>query len=305
MARADRRRNRRTASHAVAHRGSSATLVENELFFTRLRRQAKWIFVVLAVIFGGSFVVFGVGSEVPGGIADVLGRSPGGAPGVPSVSEAREELEERPNDPEALRNLATALQAEGETEEAIRTLEQLVNISPRDESALRELATLYLARAGTLRQRAQQVQLQAQLLVPDEQFLPPPDTDLGRALRERPVSDAVRTEAQENFSRIVQQLQEVYANARNTYATLSELVPNDPTVQLQLADAAMNSGDTETAIQAFERFLELAPNDPSADLVRQELDRLRGTMPEVDVDADADAETGAGDDAGDEPTDDG
>jgi tetratricopeptide (TPR) repeat protein len=301
MARADRRRNRRPAPHAVATRSSNAGLIEHELFFTRLRRQAKWVFVVLAVIFGGSFVVFGVGSEVPGGIADVLGRSPGGDTGIPSVSDARRDLEERPNDPDALQNLATALQSEGETDEAIATLEQLVNISPRNESALRELATLYLAKAGTIRQRAQQAQLNAQLLVPDEQFLPPEDTDIGSALRERPISDAVRTEAQEDFSRLLQELQDVYTKAREAYTNLAELTPNDATVQLQLADAALNSGDTETAIGAYERFLELAPNDPSADLVRQELERLQGVVAPV---APGD-EDGAGDEGGDAPGDDG
>lgn len=275
MARADRRRNRRTTTHAVVHRGGDASLIEHELFFSRLRRQAKWIFVLLAVIFGGSFVVFGVGSEVPGGIADVLGRSPGGGSGIPSVSDAREELEERPNDPEALRNLATALQAEGERDEATEILERLVDIAPRDEAALRELATLYVAQAGVLRQRAQEAQLRAQLLVPDEQFLPPSDTDLGRALRERPISEAVQTEAQGEFSRHLQALQETYAKAKETYASVAELTPDDPTVQLQLADSALNSGDTEAAIQAYERFLELAPNDPSAQLVEQELERLR------------------------------
>jgi len=235
-------------------------------------------------------VIFGVGSEVPGGIADVLGRTPGGT-GVPSVSEAREEVEERPNDPEALRSLATALQAEGEIEEAIGTLERLVAIAPQDEPALRELATLYLSRAATLRQQAIRAQQDAMLLVPDEQFLPPADTDLGRALRsERPIADAVQTEAQQEFTRLIQELQQAYSQARETYTTLAELAPNDPTIQLQLADAALNSGDTETAIQAFERFLELAPNDPSAPLVQQELDRLRG-------EGDQPGPGGAGDDA--------
>jgi tetratricopeptide (TPR) repeat protein len=275
MARADRRRNRRPATPAVAQRSGSASLVEHELFFSRLRRQAKWIFVLLAIIFGGSFVVFGVGSEVPGGIADVLGRSPGGT-GIPSVSDAREEVEERPNDPEALRTLATALQAEGEIDEAITTLERMVAIAPRDDAALRELGTLYLSQAATLRQRAIRAQTEAQLLVPDEQFLPPADSDLGRALRERPITDAVQTKAQEEFTRLVQELQQAYARARATYESVAELAPNDPTIQLQLADAALNSGDQETAIAAFERFLELAPNDPSAPLVQQELDRLRG-----------------------------
>jgi regulator of sirC expression with transglutaminase-like and TPR domain len=274
MARADRRRSRRTSAPAAAHRGGDTTLIEHELFFTKLRRQAKWLFVLLAIIFGGSFVVFGVGSEVPGGIADVLG-GPRGDGGIPSVSDAREEVEERPNDPEALRQLATALQAEGQNREAIQTLERLTAIAPRDDSALRELATLYLARATTLRQRAQEVQARAQLLVPDESFMPPADTELGRALNERPISDAVRMEAQQEFTQIIQQLQEAYTRTKETYAAVAELTPNDPTIQLQLADAALNAGDSETAIAAYEQFLELAPNDPSAELVRQEVERLR------------------------------
>lgn len=212
---------------------------------------------------------------MPGGIADVLG-GPRGDGGIPSVSDAREEVEERPNDPEALRQLATALQAEGETAEAIETLERLTAIAPRDDSALRELATLYLARATALRQRAQEVQARAQLLVPDEAFMPPADSELGRALNEqRPISEAVRTEAQQEFTEIVQELQQAYTRTMETYAAVAELTPNDPTIQLQLADAALNAGDSETAIAAYEQFLELAPNDPSAELVRQEVERLR------------------------------
>ena len=229
---------------------------------------------MLAVIFAGSFVIFGVGSEVPGGIADIIG-GPRGDTGVPSVSEARERLEERPNDPEALRDLATALQLEGETDEAITTLERLVAIAPRDETALRELASLYLAQATQIRQRALQAQARAQLLAPDEQFLPPPDSDLGRALGERPISDAVQAEAQQEFARLIRELQTAYGQAKDTYQTLAELNPDDPTVQLQLADASLNAGDTATAIEAYERFLELAPNDPSAPLVKQEIERLR------------------------------
>jgi tetratricopeptide (TPR) repeat protein len=273
MARADRRRNRRPPTAAVAHRSSSASVVEDTLFFTRLRRQARWIFVVLAVIFGGSFVIFGVGSEVPGGIADVLGRSPGGD-GIPSVSDAREEVEERPNDPEALRKLSTALQAEGETEEAIQTLERLRTIAPRDETGLRELATLYVTQAATLRQRAQREQARMQQLAPEEPFLPAETTDIGRALGERPISDAITSDANEAFTATLTKLQESYTKAKEIYLAVAELEPEDPTLQLQLADAAVNSGDTAAAIAAYKKFLELAPDDPSAQLVRDEIKRL-------------------------------
>jgi tetratricopeptide (TPR) repeat protein len=44
---------------------------EDQLFFSRLRAHAKWVFVFLAAVFMLSFVVFGVGSG-SGGIGDIL-----------------------------------------------------------------------------------------------------------------------------------------------------------------------------------------------------------------------------------------
>jgi tetratricopeptide (TPR) repeat protein len=229
--------------------------------------------VILAVIFGGSFVVFGVGSEVPGGIADVLGRSPGST-GLPSLSEARENVEKNPNDPAALRELATALQAEGRTEEAIATLVKLQNVAPRDEAALRELASLYLAQAAGYRQELQRARAEAAFLAPDEAFLPDRGTDIGRALADRPITGALTERADERFYKALGELQSTYAKAKETYTALAAVATDDPTVQLQLADAALNAGDDATALTAYKRFVELAPDDPSAPLVKQEITRL-------------------------------
>ena len=41
------------------------------MFFPRLRRQAKWVFVLLALVFAFGFVAFGVGSGSTG-ISDIL-----------------------------------------------------------------------------------------------------------------------------------------------------------------------------------------------------------------------------------------
>ena len=41
------------------------------MFFPRLRRQAKWVFVFLALVFAVGFVAFGVGSG-SSGISDLL-----------------------------------------------------------------------------------------------------------------------------------------------------------------------------------------------------------------------------------------
>jgi tetratricopeptide (TPR) repeat protein len=278
MARADRRRVTRTKPAAAAARYESAYVGTEGLFFQRLRRQAKWMFVFLALVFGVGFVAFGVGSDVQGGIADVLGVG-GSGTDQPSVSDARDKLADDPTNPVALRELATALQTDGRPEEAIAPLETYIEVKPRDEEALRELAGLYLSKAGRLRTELQLAQLEAQSLDPGRVFLPPTTSPLGRALNERPLSDAVTARANSRFNTVLSQLTNTYSQASQAYRDIARLVPRDASVQLQLADAAQNAGDTQTALAAYRRFLTLAPDDPSAPLVREQIQRLQSSVP--------------------------
>jgi len=65
MARADRRRSvreaRRVPRRPRAHAGG-APIVEDTMFFPKLRAHAKWVFVLLAIVFASSFIFLGVGS---------------------------------------------------------------------------------------------------------------------------------------------------------------------------------------------------------------------------------------------------
>ena len=45
---------------------------EDEMFFVRLRRHAKWMFVFLALVFGLGFVIFGIGSDQGTGVGDLF-----------------------------------------------------------------------------------------------------------------------------------------------------------------------------------------------------------------------------------------
>jgi regulator of sirC expression with transglutaminase-like and TPR domain len=65
--------------------------------------------------------------------------------------------------------------------------------------------------------------------------------------------------------------------AVDAYEQLAKLQPDDPNVQLELAQAAQQTGDATAAIAAYERFLQLAPDDPNASIVREQLKSLRGT----------------------------
>ena len=76
------------------------------MFFPRLRRHAKWMFVLLALAFGLGFVVFGVGAGGVG-VGDIF-RGSGGT-GAQSVSRRARRDRGPPKDAEAWRDLATAL----------------------------------------------------------------------------------------------------------------------------------------------------------------------------------------------------
>ncbi len=268
MARADRRRTGR--SPAPARPRSEYAAIEDQLFFTRLRTHAKIGFVFLALVFGVGFVAFGVGSEFGGGIADVF--QGGSAQGQVSVEDARARVQRNPRDADALRELNIALQREGRTEEAIRALERYMRVRPGDADVQRELASLYVAKATKLRNEAAQAQAEGQLLA--SPAVTSEDDRLGQALGGGEIRDTLSNEAQQRLSEKYIAMQEAYGEARRAYSRLAELTPQDASVQLQLADAALNAQDVQAALAAYRRFLQLAPDDPSAPLIRQEVQRL-------------------------------
>jgi cytochrome c-type biogenesis protein CcmH/NrfG len=59
------------------------------------------------------------------------------------------------------------------------------------------------------------------------------------------------------------------------YEQIAAASPKDPTVRLELAQAAEDAGDYATAISAYETFLKLAPDDPTSPEVRRILKQLR------------------------------
>src|SRR3954453_2597344 len=93
---------------------------EDLMFFPRLRNHAKWMFVFLAVVFGAGFVVFGVGSSLPSGVADLLRNN--GSSGVASVSDAQKEVGANPKSAAAQIALSRAYQADGNLDKAIPPL---------------------------------------------------------------------------------------------------------------------------------------------------------------------------------------
>ena len=230
------------------------------MFFPRLRRHAKWMFLFLALALGLGFVLFGIGA---GGIGLGNLAEGGGASGVPSVSDAEERVLDNPKDAAAFRDLATAHQAAGNTDEAIEAMASFIALKPRNTDALRELAALYLQQATTAQERAQIYQLRSDYLAPGSIR----DTIFqlrGSPLTPDPITNAVSTSYDQEISAAASEIQTAAAQAVEQYRRIAEIQPKDPTVQLELAQAAQSANDTATVIAAYEAFLKLAPDDPTA-----------------------------------------
>lgn len=244
------------------------------MFFPKLRRHAKWMFVFLALVFGLGFVVFGIGSDQGTGVGDLF-RDGGSSSGNISVSDARERVQKNPRDADAKRELATALQTDGRTEEAITALGEYLTLRPKDGDALRELASLYLTRASVRQRDGQEAQLRASYVTGDPAFTSQLELGAGQALAKDPVIAAVEAASNEVVTAAFTDAQAAYASATDTYEQIVALAPRDPNIQLELAQTAQQSGNFARAIQAYERFLELAPDDPTAPLVKEQIKQLQ------------------------------
>ena len=106
-----------------------------------MRRQTKWVFAFLAVVFAGSFVFLGVGS---GGSAltDFLNGNIHlfGSGGGPTVKSLEHKVAKDPTNP-ALRLQLAQLQAKSnQFDDAIATYDKYLTMKPRNETAMQEHA---------------------------------------------------------------------------------------------------------------------------------------------------------------------
>jgi tetratricopeptide (TPR) repeat protein len=262
-----------TASPKSAQRRTTG---EDAMFFMRLRRGTKPIFIFLALVFAASFVFLGVGSG-SSGIGDLLRNFHIGGSSGPSIGKAKSKVEKNPNDAAAYLELSKAYEAKGKTDEAIGALTSYVKLRPRATSALEQLAGLYLAKGEVYRQQVQIAQLDAQDANLGSLFGPATSPKLSQAVGQDAITQALSTKAQTEVTNAYTKLQAAYGKATAAYKSLAKVTPNDPSVQLQLAQAAESASDTPTAVAAYKRFLKLAPDDPSAGAIRQRLKQLKSS----------------------------
>ena len=274
--------NARLAEPAAKPKRPKQPSWEDQLFFSRLRAHAKWMFAFLAIVFGFSFIIFGVGSGSTG-IGDVLQNFFSGITSTgSSLSSLQNKAKKDPKSAAAWRALATKLETDQKTDRAIGALQKYTKLAPKDQSALAELGGLYLRRAQDYETLYQTYQTQDAIYSPSSLFQPASTSKIGKAYTdtsglESPISAVISAGLTASETAALQKLEPLETNAVSVYTKLVKLDPKNATNQFQLGETAQVAGDTAVAKTAYKTFLVLAPNDALAPTARAALKQLKGT----------------------------
>jgi len=228
-----------------------------DLFFVRLRRHQKWVYALLAVVFGLSFVLVGVGSGGSGGLIDnfkgIFGGSGGG-----SVSKAQDEIKKNPA--KGYQDLALAYEEKGDLKNATEALKSYLVIRKTDAATWATLAGLEMSQGSKFATQFQNAQQAAQTADPSAPFLP--GGVLGSAVGQNPTYQGASQDAATRTSLLYQKAVGAYGDAVTHYQRASKLRPQNTSYLQQLATAAQNAGNTQVTVNALKRYLKVDPNSP-------------------------------------------
>ena len=242
------------------------------MFFPKLRRQAKWMFVFLALAFGIGFVAFGIGGTGGNGISDLFQRSASSSSG-PSVDDAQEKIDD--GNLAAYKELTEAYRADGKQEEAIAAGEKYVKVRPKDYDFIRTLASDYEAKAARLRQQAADVQADLVATTGGTTFSLPQDSVLGRALGTGRIDQELTTAANQKLTEQYSGIQNSYTRATRLYQRVAAVRRDDVLLHLLLAQSAYQAQLVPTALKAYERVIKLAPDSAEAQQAKQQMQLLK------------------------------
>jgi tetratricopeptide (TPR) repeat protein len=237
-----------------------------QLFFMRLRRKAKFAYVLLAVLFAITFAFLGVGSGTNGGLDQLFSGLNFFSSSGSSVSKAEKEIKDHPNAAKGYRDLATAYEAKSDNANAISALQQYTIQKPKDAGAWSELGGLQLAETQAYLTAYQNANAARQLAAPSQAFLP--TGTLGQGVGTNPLEQAAASQADTAVQDLSSRVQLGYTNAVASYRKAANLQPNNASAWLQLGQTAQTAGDTTTALAGYKHYLKLDPSSSVANQIR-------------------------------------
>jgi tetratricopeptide (TPR) repeat protein len=286
MARGAAQAQRKRAAEARPKRKQSAPSWEEQLFFSRLRRHTKWVYIFLALVFAVGFVAFGVGSGSTG-ISDILRGNffGGGGNSLSSrIKDDQKKIAANPGNVSVYLDLATLYQQKQDTGSAAATLERALVVKPKNLDVLNRLASLYRGEA----EQTRNVAAAAQAALEANNATPPgvdASSTFGQAFTSDMLSQSLKTKATDAYSK----MQTAFTKAEQAYqrlATASKGTSQEANAQLQLASVASdtlqltgNPSHAQVAVAAYRRYLKLQPNGVNSAAARQSLAQLAPFLP--------------------------
>jgi tetratricopeptide (TPR) repeat protein len=242
------------------------------MFFMRLRRGSKWVFIAVIFAFAFTFLFAGVGSGGSGGdiIAELLGMR-----GDNPVKSAEKNVAKNPRDASALVQLAQAYDGANRRGEAIKTYKKYLKRKPKDASVLAQLASMQQEIAS--RRWDRYGSLQSELAVAYGPLTTDPLQTLAGI---DPLISAYTSVMSTKLSQAYASYTDAAKAWESTAKDSVKAVPKSSTLQraqveFDLAQAASSAGDYPTAIASYETFLKLTPKSPLASQVKKVLAELR------------------------------
>jgi tetratricopeptide (TPR) repeat protein len=243
-----------------------------QLFFSRLRRQAKFMYLLLAVLFAITFAFLGVGSGTNSGLDQLFSGLNVFGHGGDAVAKAEKEIQKNPNAAKGYRDLATAYEAKGDTGNAITALDQYTQRKPKDAKAFAELGGLQLSQAQDYATQYQSAAAAQQAAAPSQQFLP--SGTFGTAIGTNPIEQAMSSRATSSTTDLYQRAVVAYQQAVSSYQQVTKLQPSDANAQFQLAIAAQSAGQAAVAVAALKTYLKLNPATTNRAQIEQTIKQL-------------------------------
>ena len=217
------------------------SVAEDAMFFPKLRRQAKWMFVFLALVFAVGFVGFGVGSGGSG--LDQLWSNINGS-------------------------------TSGKQEEAIAAGESYVRFKPNDYAFMRSLASDYEGKAA--RQRDEAAAIQNELSTSTgTTFAIPPDSVLGRALGTGRIDRELTADANQKLTELYGGIESAYSRASTLYQRVARVQKDDVLLQMLLAQSAYQARKNNVAIKASQQVCKLAPGGVDCQQAKSLIEQIR------------------------------
>jgi thioredoxin-like negative regulator of GroEL len=145
---------------------------------------------------------------------------------------------------------------------ALQDLKNQLKANPKDYSVIEQLATLYATRAsGDVQDSPAQKADYTTAASYYQQYLKV------RAKEKGAVAERAREQVMQQLGTIYGDVGD-FGKAKAVYVQLTELKPKNPDNFLALGETAISAQDTTTALLAFTRYLQLAPNSPDAQAIR-------------------------------------